>query len=150
MNHAPLQILLVEDNPDDEELALTALHASHLTGEIHVAHDGAQALQYLARCGSQPVAADQVDTPDLVLLDLKMPKVGGLDVLRFIKGNPATSATPVVMLTSSKEERDVNDSYALGANSYIVKPVAYEPFAEALRQVVQYWLAFNQPPEVAP
>ena len=133
------RILLVEDNPDDEMLAWRALTKSKIASEMVVAHDGAEALDYLFGPHNHPM-------PQVILLDLKLPKVTGLEVLQRIKSDARTRLTPVVMLTSSLEERDVLESYRLGANSYIVKPVDFEQFVDALRQLGQYWLLLNQLP----
>ncbi len=138
-------ILIVEDNPDDELLILRALKAGNIVNEVVVARDGAEALDYLFGNG---IFADR-DTrvmPQVVLLDLKLPKVDGLDVLRRLRTDERTRCLPVVILTSSDEERDIIDSYGLGANSYIRKPVAFAQFSEAVRQLGLYWLVLNQPP----
>ena len=140
-----VELLLVEDNPQDLELALRALRKAHLANRIEVARDGAEALDYIFAEG--PHAGRNIaDTPKVILLDLKLPKVNGLGVLRRIKGDPRTREIPVVVLTSSKEQRDVIDSYRLGVNSYIVKPVDFEGFAQAVRDLGRYWLILNQPP----
>jgi CheY-like chemotaxis protein len=131
-------ILLVEDNPDDEALTLRALKKNNLINEVIVAHDGAAALDYLF---GQPQAL-----PAVVLLDLKLPKVDGLEVLKAIRQNPATQLLPVVILTSSREEQDLVNSYRLGANSYIRKPVDFVKFSEAVRQLGLYWLVLNEVP----
>jgi len=134
-------ILLVEDDPDHEALAIRALRKANVANEIQVAHDGAEALEYLngAVGGSKPL-------PQLVLLDLKLPKVDGLEVLRSIRAADKTALLPVVVLTSSDEERDIVSSYRLGVNSYIRKPVNFTDFAEATRQLGMYWLLLNQCP----
>lgn len=140
-----VEILIVEDNPQDLELALRALKRSHFSNKIHVARDGAEALEYIFCEGA--FAGRQIsDRPRVVLLDLKLPKVDGLEVLKRIKEDPRTKAIPVVVLTSSKEQSDVAASYELGANSYIVKPVNFEGFSEAVRDLGLYWLLLNQPP----
>jgi two-component system response regulator len=148
MNHTPsVEILLVEDNPQDLELALRALRKSNLSNRIHVARDGAEALEFISCEG--PHAARKVDYgPKVILLDLKLPKVDGLEVLKRIKSDERTKAIPVVVLTSSKEQNDVVESYQLGVNSYIVKPVNFETFVEAVQQLGMYWLLLNQPPRV--
>ena len=134
-------ILLVEDDPDHEALAIRALRKANVANEIHVAHDGAEALEYLN------VAASAAKTmPQLVLLDLKLPKVDGLEVLRRIRSADKTALLPVVILTSSDEEKDIVSSYRLGVNSYIRKPVNFTDFAEATRQLGMYWLLLNQCP----
>jgi len=134
-------ILLIEDNPDDEELALLAYQRSRIANEMVVARDGQQALDILlGKPGSDPVL------PELVLLDLKLPKVDGLEVLRRIRANPRTHRLPVVILTSSREEDDLIKSYDLGANSYIRKPVDFNRFAEVIEQLQMYWLVLNEAP----
>ena len=138
-----VEILLVEDNPDDEELALHALQRRKLTNHIHVARDGAEALEFIFRTGIYAQRPNQ--QPKVILLDLKLPKVDGLEVLRRIKADESTRSIPVVVLTSSREERDIVESYQLGVNSYIVKPVDFEQFTEAVQQLGFYWLLLNQP-----
>lgn len=128
-------ILLVEDNPDDEALTRRALAKNNIQNEVRVARDGAEALELL-----------DVITPEVVLLDLKLPKVDGLEVLRLIRADERTRLLPVVILTSSKEETDLVSGYGLGANSYIRKPVDFAQFVEAVRQLGLYWLVLNQPP----
>ncbi len=143
----PVEILLVEDNPDDVELTLHALRKYNLANAIAVVRDGAEALDFLFRTGAY--AGRTVNNiPRVVLLDLKLPKVDGIEVLRRIKGDPRTRLIPVVVLTSSQEESDLVESYRLGANSYIVKPVDFEQFTEAVRQLGLYWLLLNQPPVI--
>jgi len=137
-------ILLVEDNPDDEALTLRAVR-KHTSHGIVVARDGAEALEYLFGSGSQ-APREEPATPLFVLLDLKLPKVNGLEVLRRIRQDGRTRALPVVVFTSSTEEQDIMDSYRLGANSYIRKPVDYGQFCDHLRQVISYWLGVNQLP----
>ena len=131
-------ILLVEDNPDDVDLTLRALTKNKIVNEVVVARDGAEALDRLEGAGSVGKP-----TPALVLLDLKLPKVDGIEVLRRIRANPATRLLPVVVLTSSSEETDLVTSYSLGANSYVRKPVDFEQFQEAVRQLGLYWLVLN-------
>ena len=143
----PSAILLVEDNPDDEMLALRALKRGHIANEITVARDGAEALDYLFGIGEY--AGRRLDTmPRVILLDLKLPKVDGLEVLKRIRADRRTRFVPVVILTSSDEERDISASYILGANSYVRKPVDFAKFADTIRQLGSYWLALNQPPSV--
>ena len=145
MPERQIEILLVEDNDDDVELTLHALRKENLANSIQVARDGEEALEFLFCNGNH---ADRVSAPPpkLVLLDLKLPKVDGLEVLRRLKGNPKTMTIPVVILTSSKEERDLIISYGLGANSYIQKPVDFEQFRETVKSVGLYWLLINQAP----
>ncbi|MEQ1860646.1 MAG: response regulator [Chthoniobacteraceae bacterium] len=142
-----VEILLVEDNPQDLELAQRALRNANLTNRIHVARDGAEALDFIF-CEGSHASRKIEDSPNVILLDLKLPKVDGLEVLKRIKADPRTSAIPVVMLTSSKEQNDVLESYQLGVNSYIVKPVNFERFTEAVQQIGMYWLLLNQPPKL--
>jgi CheY-like chemotaxis protein len=144
---APVEILLVEDNPQDLELALRALQKAKVSNAIQVARDGAEALEIMFGEGAF-AGRDLSDGPRVILLDLKLPKVDGLEVLRRLKGDPRTRLIPIVVLTSSKEQRDVVDSYNLGVNSYIVKPVNFERFAEAVRDLGFYWLLLNQPPKL--
>jgi len=142
----PVELLLVEDNPQDLELTLRALKKANLTNRIHVARDGAEALDFLF-CEGAYAARDIYEGPKVILLDLKLPKVDGIEVLRRLKKDPRTAPIPVVVLTSSRELRDVEESYTLGANSYIVKPVDFEGFAKAVRDLGFYWLLLNHPPE---
>jgi len=137
-------ILLVEDNRDDETLTLRALSKSHITNRVVVARDGVEALDYLFRRGDH-ASRPETEVPQVVLLDLKLPKLDGLEVLRAIRADDRTKLTPVVVLTSSVEEQDLISSYGLGANSYIRKPVDFTQFVEAVRQLGLYWLVLNQP-----
>jgi two-component system response regulator len=137
-------ILLVEDNPDDEELTLRALGRSRIANHIEVARDGAQALDYLFSTGGYAERGGEL--PALVLLDLKLPKVDGLEVLRRMRENELTRRVPVVVLTSSKQQEDIIASYDRGANSYVRKPVNFGDFFEAVTKLELYWLAVNQPP----
>lgn len=142
-----VEILLVEDNPNDVELALHALKKHNLTNHIEIARDGAEALDFLFATGSH--AGRKVENgPRVVLLDLKLPKIDGLEVLRRVKADPRTRSIPIVVLTSSREERDIVESYELGVNSYITKPVDFDQFTEAVRHLGYYWLLLNQPPKV--
>jgi CheY-like chemotaxis protein len=138
-------ILLVEDNASDEELTLRALRKSNISNTVVVARDGAAALDYLFARGSY-AERDTREMPQVVLLDLNLPKISGLDVLRAIRADPRTKLLPVVILTSSKQDNDLLEGYELGANSYIVKPVDFTQFAEAIRQLGLYWLVLNQRP----
>ena len=140
-----VQILLVEDDPDDLEMTVRALRKANLANRIEVVRDGAQALDYIF-CEGAYAARRIQQSPKLVLLDLKLPKVDGLEVLRRLKGDPRTKMIPVVVLTSSKEQRDVVESYQIGVNSYIVKPVNFEGFMTAVRDLGLYWLLLNQAP----
>lgn len=138
-------ILLVEDNPDDEELTLHAFRANHISNTIVVSRDGAEALDYLFARGAH-AGRDPRIVPAVTLLDLNLPKLDGLEVLRQIRSNEKTKLLPVVVLTSSKEEQDLLRSYDLGANSYIRKPVDFGQFSDAIRQLGLYWLVINEPP----
>jgi two-component system, response regulator len=138
-------IMLVEDNPDDEVLTLRALKKNNISNDIFVAHDGVEALDFLF-CTGTFVGRDPEIMPQVILLDLKLPKIDGLEVLRRLRENPQTSLQPVVILTSSKEEQDLIDGYSLGANSYIRKPVDFAQFTEAIRQLGLYWLILNELP----
>ena len=138
-------ILLVEDNQDDEELALLAFEKSNIANEVVVARDGEEALDYLFGTGNY-AGRDVSVLPQVVLLDLKLPKVEGLEVLQRLRADPRTRRLPVVVLTSSREEQDLMESYDLGANSYVRKPVDFAQFVEAMRQLQMYWLVLNEPP----
>jgi CheY-like chemotaxis protein len=138
------RILLAEDNEHDVELVLAALEEHRLANEVVVARDGAEALDYLYRRGDH--AARPEGLPVVLLLDLKMPKVDGLEVLRQVKGDPNLRIMPVVMMTSSREEQDLVKSYELGVNSYLVKPVKFQRFVESVRQLGVYWALMNEPP----
>jgi CheY-like chemotaxis protein len=140
----PKIILLVEDNPSDVALTQRALAKSRITNELVVAEDGQEALDYLFATGKY-TGRDVSDIPTLVLLDLKLPGIDGLEVLRQIRLDPRTSRLPVVIMTTSKEEQDVSQSYDLGANSYIRKPVDFTQFAKAVEQLGLYWLVLNEP-----
>ena len=149
MTSRQVEILLVEDNPDDVELTLHALRKENLANSIHVARDGEEALEFLF-CNGVHAGRSFEHPPKLILLDLKLPKVDGLEVLRRMRAEPSTRLLPVVILTSSKEEQDLADGYALGANSYIRKPVDFDSFIEAVRQLGLYWLVLNEPPPKGP
>jgi two-component system, response regulator len=144
MSDGPVDILLVEDNRDDAELTLRALKKAKIANPIRVVGDGAEALEFLFRTGKYE--GRPAHSPKVVLLDLKLPKVDGVEVLRRLKGSEATKVIPVVVLTSSREERDVVESYKLGVNSYIVKPVDFEKFIVAVERLGMYWLLLNEPP----
>ena len=137
-------ILLVEDNPNDIELTLAALESSQLANEIVICRDGAEALDFIYRRGAHEKR--QAQDPAVVLLDLKLPKVDGLEVLAKIKGDPVTRQVPVVMLTSSREETDLVRSYDLGVNAFVVKPVAFEEFFAAIKEIGVFWALLNEPP----
>jgi two-component system response regulator len=138
-------ILLVEDSSSDEELTLRALKKSNVANRVVVARDGAEALDYLFLRGTH-AGRDAHEVPQVVLLDLNLPKIGGLEVLHQIRANESTKLLPVVILTSSKEDKDLLSGYASGANGYVVKPVDFTQFAEAVRQLGMYWLVVNEPP----
>lgn len=139
-----VEILLVEDNPADVELTLHALQRYNLANNIHVVRDGAEALEFIFCTGAYAHRTIE-NGPKVILLDLKLPLVDGIEVLRRVKADPRTQPIPVVVLTSSREERDVVDSYKLGVNSYIVKPVEFDQFTEAVRQLGLYWVLLNEP-----
>jgi len=139
-----VEILLVEDNPNDEMLALHAFKKHNLANQVHVVRDGAEALEFVFCTGAY--ANRRFENPRLILLDKKLPLVDGLEVLRQIRAEPRTHLVPVVMLTSSAEEVDVVESYKLGVNSYIVKPVDFEQFSDTARQLGYYWLLINKQP----
>jgi|SRR5277367_62868 len=138
-------ILLVEDNPDDEALAVRALKKNNVLNEIAVARDGVEALDYLFGEGAY-AGRDMTVVPQVVLLDLKLPKLDGLSVLERLRADPRTKLLPVVLLTSSTEEEDMVKGYGLGANSYVRKPVDFDQFKEAIRQLSLYWLVLNEAP----
>jgi CheY-like chemotaxis protein len=138
-------ILLVEDNPDDEALTMRALKQSKLANEIVITRDGNEALEFLFATGKY-AGRDVSHTPAVILLDLKLPKLSGLEVLQQLRGDPRTRLVPVVVLTSSSEDEDMMRSYQLGANSYVRKPVVFGRFADAVSQLGLYWMLLNQPP----
>ncbi len=138
-------ILIVEDNPDDEALTIRALKKNDIRNEVVIARDGSEALEYLFATAKFE-DRDPAQLPILVLLDLKLPKIGGLEVLERLRADPRTKLLPVVVLTSSIEDQDLTTSYALGANSYVRKPVDFIEFTEAVRQLGLYWLRLNQSP----
>jgi CheY-like chemotaxis protein len=141
-----VEILLVEDNPDDAEMTLRALRRNNLANKVHWVKDGEQALEFMFRTGAY-AGRDPAAVPKLVMLDIKMPKVDGIEVLRRIKANEETRTVPVVVMTSSNEERDVFETYRLGVNSYIVKPVQFEAFLETVAKIGLYWVITNRVPK---
>jgi two-component system response regulator len=140
-----VDILLVEDNPQDAELTTRALKKNNLANRLITVEDGAQALDFIF-CRGKYATRDNGHSPKVILLDLKLPKVSGLDVLRALKQDEKTRAIPVVIVTSSREDPDIKTAYALGANSYVVKPVEFDAFAESVSSLGLYWLLVNQPP----
>jgi len=145
MTEEPVEILLVEDNPNDLELTLHALRKHRLANSISVARDGAEALDFLF-CTGEHAHRAPAGPPKLILLDLKLPKLSGLQVLRRVREDPRTANVPIVVLTSSSEDRDIAEAYRLGVNSYIVKPVDFEQFSKAAEQLGMYWLLLNKRP----
>lgn len=143
----PKIILLVEDNPDDEALTLRALKKNNILNEVVVAHDGVEALDFLFATGPY-TGRDIRIMPQIILLDLKLPKIDGLEVLRRLRADSRTKLLPVIILTSSSEETDITNGYHLGANSYVRKPVDFAQFVEAVRQLGLYWLVLNEAPPV--
>ena len=141
----PVEILLVEDNPNDVELTLHALRTSRLANDIKVVRDGEEALDFIM-CRGPYAERDISSGPRVILLDLKLPKVDGIEVLRQTKADPRTKMIPIVILTSSNEDKDIVESYQLGVNSYMQKPVDFQQFTEAVHQLGMYWLVYNQPP----
>lgn len=148
MTMSPIDILLVEDNPDDVDLTLYALKRNNLANAVHIVRDGEEALDF-AFCRGQYSERKFDDPPKVVLLDLKLPKVDGLEVLRALKTDQRTKALPVVVMTSSKEQRDMVEGYQLGVNSYIQKPVDFDEFRNLIKQLGFYWLVVNQAPPPA-
>lgn len=140
----PVEVLLVEDNEDDLDMTLRALRKGNFTSHIEVARDGAEALEFIFCTGAHATRRIE-NTPKVILLDLKLPKVDGFEVLKRLKADPRTKAIPVVILTSSQEQQDVIEGYDLGVNSYIVKPVDFEGFARVVQELGMYWLLRNQP-----
>jgi two-component system response regulator len=145
---ADKMILLVEDNPDDEELTMRALRQARIANEIVVARDGSQALEFLFGTGAH-AGRDLSKMPTLVLLDMKLPKLSGIDVLNRMRADPRTRLVPVVVFTSSSEEEDMLNSYRSGANSYVRKPVGMSAFSHAVQQLGMFWMVTNEPPPSA-
>ena len=145
IEEAAVEILLVEDNPNDVELTLRALKKQHLANNVYVVNDGEQALDFIFGTGKY-AGRDVKNRPRVILLDLKLPKVDGLEVLRRVKADEQTKIIPVVVMTSSREERDLIESYKLGANSYLVKPVDFDKFVQAVQYLGLYWLLLNKAP----
>ena len=148
MNLNSVEILLVEDNINDAELTIRELKKQHLANNLFHVKDGEEALEFILATGKYEGIRSIDNPPKVVLLDIQMPKVNGIEVLQKIKSDERTRATPVVMLTSSKEDPDIQKCYKLGANSYIVKPVNFEGFAESIKNLGFYWLLLNQPPKL--
>jgi two-component system response regulator len=145
MNSKIVEILLVEDNPNDVELTIRALKKHNLANRLHIVGDGAEALEYFfGPEGSKVISNEHI--PKVVFLDLKLPKVDGIEVLRRLKGDNRTKMIPVVVLTSSNQDKDLDECYKLGVNSYITKPVEFEAFFQAILELGLYWLILNQPP----
>jgi len=144
-NHSQVEILLVEDNPNDAELTLRALRDNNLANKVVLVTDGEEALDFIFARGPFSERKTE-DGPKIILLDLKLPKVDGLEVLRVIKGDQQTKIIPVIVLTSSREEEDIVESYRLGVNSYIVKPADFDKFIAAIKEIGLYWLLLNQSP----
>ncbi|MEP7231861.1 MAG: response regulator [Ginsengibacter sp.] len=147
MNHNSVEILLVEDNINDAELAIRELKKHNLANNLFHVKDGEEALDFIFATGSYNGTRDVGALPRIILLDIQMPKINGIEVLAKIKSDERTKLTPVVILTSSKEDPDIKRCYDLGANSYIVKPVNFEGFAESIKRLGFYWLLLNQPPQ---
>jgi len=147
MNLNTVDLLFVEDNINDAELAIRELKKHNLANNLYHVKDGEEALEFIFGTGKYADTRSIHNLPKLILLDIQMPKVNGIEVLQQIKANELTGSTPVVMLTSSKEDPDIKKCYALGANSYIVKPVNFEAFASAIKNLGFYWLLLNQPPK---
>jgi two-component system response regulator len=145
MSEHPIELLLVEDSPRDAELTLLAFQDMRFANRVHLVRDGEEALEFVFATGRY-AGRDVDNSPRVVLLDLKLPKVDGLEVLRRIRADPRTRTLPVVVLTSSNQERDVIEAYALGVNSYIVKPVDFDRFSQSIRDLGLYWMVLNEPP----
>jgi len=145
-NFNAVEILLVEDNPQDAELMIRALRKQNLANQIYVAEDGAEALDFIF-CNGKYADRDFSKSPKVIFLDLKLPKVSGLEVLQELKSNPLTQTLPVVVVTSSRENPDIKKAYELGVNSYVVKPVNFDDFLKAMSQIGLYWLLVNEAPK---
>jgi two-component system, response regulator len=148
MNHNSVEILLVEDNNADAQLTIRELRKHNMANNLIHVKNGAEALEFIFATGEYATSREINHAPKVILLDIQMPKVNGLEVLEKIKADPRTRSIPVVILTSSKESPDIQNSYALGANSYIVKPVNFEGFATAIKNLGFYWLLLNEPPTI--
>jgi two-component system response regulator len=146
MNWNAIDVLLVEDNPEDAELTIRELKRHHLVNNLFHVEDGEEALDFIFATGKYAGSRDILQPPKVILMDIQMPKVNGIEVLRRLKSDERTRSTPVVILTSSNQDPDIKTCYALGANSYIVKPVEFDGFAKAIRDLGLYWLILNQPP----
>lgn len=146
MSEETAEILLVEDSRDDVDFFAHTFEKARLTPRLHVIPDGAEALEFIF-CTGRHASRSPLDRPKLIILDLKLPKVNGLEVLRRLKADPRTRTIPVVILSSSQEERDLIESYELGVNSYLVKPMDFDEFGKSVRMLGQYWLQFNQTPK---
>ncbi|MBI9058896.1 MAG: response regulator [Labilibaculum sp.] len=145
-NYDPIEILIVEDNPNDAELTIRALRKYNLANELYVAEDGQEALDFIF-CKNQFDSRNPIKPLKVIFLDLKLPKISGLEVLKKIKSNPLTKALPVVIISSSKEDPDIKTAYEYGANAYVVKPVGFDDFVQAIKQIGLFWLLVNQAPE---
>jgi two-component system response regulator len=148
MNQSTVDLLLVEDNINDAELTIRELKKNHMANNLFHVKDGEEALEFIFATGKYAGQRDVLQRPRIVLLDIQMPKLNGIEVLKKLKGDALTKSIPVVILTSSKEDPDIQKCYALGANSYIVKPVNFESFAMAIKNLGFYWLLLNQPPGI--
>jgi len=147
MGHVePIDVLLVEDNPHDAELTIRAFKKNNMANHVIVINDGAEAVDYIF-CKGNYSDREILQRPKIILLDLKLPKVNGLEILKMIKENPATKTIPVVIVTSSMEDPDIHEAYEIGANSYVVKPVNFDSFVEAINKLGFYWLLVNKPPK---